>query len=162
GGAPRKHRPLLGDLVPRLMRLLITRPSRNHVRDQDNELHWVREATPAGSIDQVIVSYANLAAARGVHSAPVSVNARHEDPFWRNVAPYRTPPMEVTRQIDALRPLWLRGQILAVVLPYGLSSEAAWFLELVSRAVSRTEFGIPVIELYVSLDDRVDEDEFRR
>jgi hypothetical protein len=65
--------------------------------------------------------------------------------------------MRISDQVELLRPIWLHGQVLALVLPYGLDTsnrgEANWFFEFASRAFRRPALhGEPTIELHVSFD----------
>lgn len=65
--------------------------------------------------------------------------------------------MTIDDQVKILRPIWLHGRVLALVLPYGLDignrGEANWFFEFASHAFSRPAgHKEPVIELHVSFD----------
>ena len=71
--------------------------------------------------------------------------------FWGQVTAAASPEMEVTAQVQALRPLWLHGQLVAVVLPYALDSEADWFFEMTRQAWARPAgYQRPKLELHVS------------
>jgi hypothetical protein len=151
---------LLMDLFRLLEVYLVCRPSFGHVRVATDEQHWVREATgpaPSYPINQIVVTYSGHASAQRVYARSISVNRLDQEAFWRDIAFSAFPPMSISAQVELLRPIWLHGQVLALVLPYGLDTtvrgEANWFFAFVSRAFSRpTGHGEPIIELHVSFD----------
>jgi hypothetical protein len=155
-----RHRQILADLFTRLQDYLVSRPSLGHVRVATEEPHWVREAVgpaPHFPIDQIVVTHAGLGDAQRVHTPCISVNRLDQEPFWGSIAFSAFPPMAISDQVEPLRPLWLHGQVLALVLPYALETgrtgEADWFFEFASLAFSRpADHGEPIIELHVSFD----------
>jgi hypothetical protein len=77
--------------------------------------------------------------------------------FWANVTTAAEFGTNIDQQVRGLRPIWLHGQILAVVLPYGLDispgGEADWFFSFASRAFGRPPgHGTPRVEFHVSFD----------
>jgi hypothetical protein len=154
------HVGIVRDLFQLIEQYLVSRPAFGHVRVVTDEQHWVREAispAPSFPIQQIVVSYSGHAASRKVFTQTICINRLSQEPFWDGIASSAFPPMSISHQVDVLRPLWLHGQVLAVVLPYALSTgvtgEANWFFEFASRAFNRPKgHGEPAIELHASFD----------
>jgi hypothetical protein len=154
------HLGIVRDLFRLIEKFIVARPSFGNVRVVSDELHWVREAVgPAESfaIQKVVVSYSGHGPSHRISERTLSINRLSQDPFWEDIAFAAFPPMNINAQVEVLRPIWLHGQVLAVVLPYSLETtrtgEANWFFEFASRAFSRPAgHGEPSIELHTSFD----------
>ena len=154
------HVGIVRDLFQLIEQHLVSRPASGHVRVVTDEQHWVREAispAPAFPIQQIVVSYSGHAASHRIFTQTLCINRLSQEPFWDGIAFSAFPPMSISDQVAILRPIWLHGKVLAVVLPYGLDTsrtgEANWFFEFASRAFSRPAgYAEPSIELHVSFD----------
>jgi hypothetical protein len=125
-----------------------------------DEQHWVREAispAPTFPIQQIVVSYSGYAASHRIFTQTLCINRLGQEPFWDGIGFSAFPPMSIRDQVAVLRPIWLHGQVLALVLPYGLNisptGEANWFFEFATRAFGRPPgYDEPNLELHVSFD----------
>ncbi len=154
------------DLLDRIQRdrLLVERPSQHQVQAANKEDQWVNEAirpSPTYPIDQIVCSFQGLGACRKVYTKVLGINDLEAADFWKTVATSGFPSMTIADQMKTLRPLWLHGKVLAVVLPYALErynngtvhGEASWFFALAAHAFGRPAgHGQPKIELHVSYD----------
>jgi hypothetical protein len=154
------HAGIVRDLFRLIEQHLVSRPAFGHVRVVTDELHWVREAispAPAFPIQQIIVSYSGLRDSHSLFTQTLCINRLSQAPFWDGIAFSASPPMSISDQVAILRPIWLHGQVLALVLPYGLdishTGEADWFFEFATRALNRPPgYDEPNLELHVSFD----------
>jgi hypothetical protein len=133
---------------------LVLRPPLGKVRSAEDECHWVEEAAAPGyPIDHVVTSWQGLNVCQKVFTDAVGINELDGKVFWQDITVSASPPPNISSQVDALRPIWLHGQFLAVVLPYGLGNEADWFFAFAKRALGRPGgHGVPSIEFHVSFD----------
>lgn len=154
------HVGVVRDLVRLIEQYTVARPSFGCVRVETDERHWVHEAVspaPDFPIPQIVVSYAGHGASRRIFTETRSINRLSQEPFWDGIAFSAFPPMNIGDQVKILRPVWLHGQVLAVVLPYALDTsrtgEAKWFFEFASCAFGRPGgHGVPTVELHVSFE----------
>jgi hypothetical protein len=168
---PDKNR-VARDLLDRIQRdkLLVSRPSLNAIRAAEREEQWVQEAVrpaPQYPIDQVVCSYQGLNACREVYARVLAINALEGAEFWKILTPAAFPAMTIDEQMKVLRPIWLHGPVLAIVIPYalkpnndgGLHPEASWFFRFAASAFARpAAYGVPKVELHVSYDGVNDAD----
>jgi hypothetical protein len=145
------------DLFDRIKRdHLVFRPIYGEIRAVAEETQWVQEAmqpTSSFPIDKIVTSWQGLNVCRKCAPDAIGLNDLDGHSFWQDVITSLSPAPSISEQIEALRPIWLHGQFLAVVLPYGLGNEADWFFALANSALKRPSgFGVPLIELHVSGD----------
>jgi hypothetical protein len=150
------------DLFDRIKREhLVSRPTHGRIRAVADETQWVDEAVkpaPRFPIDQIVTSWQGAAACKGVFGTAISIKDLDGNPFWQTITISPSVLPNIAAQVSALRPIWLHGKFLAVVLPYGLSNEADWFFALANSAIGRPPaHGLPVIEFHVSFDGSAEE-----
>ena len=157
---PTEHRSAR-DLFDWIVReCLVNRPAQGRIRSGSGEPQWVDEAirpAPANPINQVVTSRTGEADCRRVFANIIGLPALDRAAFWAKVTTAAEFGTNIVQQIQGLRPIWLHGQILALVLPYGLDTspngEADWFFSFASRAFGRPSgHGTPRIEFHVSFD----------
>lgn len=157
---PAEHR-TARDLLDRIRRsYLVSRPSQQQVRVAAKEDQWVKEAirpAPNHPIDQIVTSWDGVNACRKAYTKVLGLNELDGAVFWNGITVSASPTMSIDDQVKMVRPVWLHGQVLSVVLPYALETpergEANWFFAFASHAFSRPAgHGEPVVELHVSFD----------
>lgn len=155
GWRPTEHRPVR-DLFDYLLqkKLLVARPAHGCVRTESGERHWVDDAirpTPDYPVNQIVVSRTGEVECRRSFTKVVGLHSLDQAAFWSDVATAAEFGTAIQTQVTGLRPIWLHGQFLSVVLPYGLTQEADWFFEFASRAFGRPAgHGVPKLEFHVS------------
>jgi hypothetical protein len=161
---PTEHRSAR-DLFDRITReYLVNRPSHGRIRAGASERHWVDEANrsaPQYSIDRIVTTREGEVDCRTVFADVIALHSLDQAPFWSGLSTAMMFGTTIEQQITGLRPLWLHGQTLAVVLPYALEQdnrgrphgEAHWFFNFAGAAFGRPGgYLTPAIELHISFD----------
>lgn len=133
-----KARRLCQGLATQMKRILVLRPICGAWPDSDTA--WCQEAISASQIEAIerIVSTRSTKAAMPQPQSTIrSIDEVIDRGFWAGIEPGASPRMVIADQIGLLRKICLHSQWLALINPYGFSSERDFGIKLMQASLNR-------------------------
>jgi hypothetical protein len=137
---------LCEDLLTQIKRISVCRPP--YANWPGDDIGWAKEALTGHRqepFDRVVGAAATRDALADDFPELRSLEEVEGSGFWRGVRATTTPPGDLKSQVKLLRKIWLHAQWVAVINPYGATTELGFATELFRRATERPE-GFPALE----------------
>ncbi len=147
------------DLLTNMQRMLVVRPDIGEWPYED-DVAWCREAVATNEIEPIdrIVSVKATKDAMAAEFALIrSIDEVKDSGFWRGIESGASPRMVIAEQVDLLRKLCLHSEWVALIDPYGFTSEQNFSLKLLEIVLNRhASFGPIHFELHAQGPDVTD------
>lgn len=153
-----KAKVLCQGLITQIKRMMVSRPICGNWPDADAE--WCHEAiasSQAEPIERIVSVGSTKEVAPQAFSSVRSIGEINDRGFWAGIESDASPRMVIKDQIAILRKLCVHSEWVALINPYGLTSEQDFGIQLLQAAFARhTSFGKPDFEFHCQEPDTSD------
>ena len=144
---------LCQDLLTQMIRISVKRPP--YGRWPEDNLGWGKEALEGHRLepfDRVVSAAATRESLASDFPVLRALEEVEDSGFWRSIRTTTTPPGDLHEQVGLLRKFCLHAEWIAVINPYGATTELGFVAELFRRAAVRPEgFSSLSCELHAQL-----------
>lgn len=153
-----KAKVLCQGLITQIKRMTVSRPICGEWPELDSD--WCMEAIASGqveAIERIIATRSTKEVSPDAFSLVRAIGEINDRGFWAGIEADASPPMVINDQVRLLQKLCIHSEWVALVNPYGLTSEQDFGIQLLQAAFTRdASYGMIDFEFHCQEPDTSD------